>query len=94
MYRREILSGGILSLRIVDAQNNRVIQQRNFTGEYVWATNWANFKGDDRALSNEQKRLCNQQAQLPPPHQDLFIEFTKPIYTQAVQYVRSAYSRY
>ena len=94
MYRREILSGGILSLRIVDAQNNRVIQQRNFTGEYVWATNWANFKGDDRALSNEQKRLCNQQAQLPPPQQDLFIEFTKPIYTQAVQYVRSAYSRY
>lgn len=94
IFRREITSGGILSLRIFDAKTNRMIQQRNFTGEYVWGTTWANFKGDDRALNKEEKRLCNLQAQLPPQHQEMFIEFTKPIYSQAVQYVRSAYARY
>jgi len=93
-FRREISSGGILSLRILDAQNNRILQQKNFTGEYVWATVWSNFKGDDRALTSEQKRMCGQQPQLPPQQQELFIEFTKPIFTQAVSYVRSVYSRY
>ncbi|MEI8086794.1 MAG: hypothetical protein WCG93_11330 [Paludibacter sp.] len=93
-FRREISSRGILSLRIVDALNSRVIQQRNFSGEYVWATTWSTFKGDDRALNKEQKDMCNKQAQIAPQQQDLFIEFTKPIYTQAVSYVRSAYVRY
>ena len=92
--RREISSGGILSLRILDAQNNQEVQRRNFTGSYVWNTSWANFKGDDRALTEEQKRMCNREPQTPPSQQDLFIEFTKPIYSQAVSYVRSVYSKY
>jgi hypothetical protein len=94
IFRREISSGGVLSLRITDAQNNKEIQRQNFTGTYVWHTTWANFKGDDRALDNEQKKMCNREPQIPPSEQDLFIEFTKPIYSQAVSYIRSAHSRY
>jgi hypothetical protein len=94
IFRREISSGGILSLRIIDAMNNREIQRRDLTGTYVWHTSWANFKGDDRALTDEQKRMCNREPQIPPSQQDLFIEFTKPIYSQAVSYIRSAYNRY
>jgi hypothetical protein len=94
IFRREIGSGGVLSLRIIDAQNNKEFQRQNFTGTYVWHTTWANFKGDDRALDNEQKKMCNREPQVPPSEQDLFIEFTKPIYSQAVSYIRSAHSRY
>ena len=94
-YRQEISSAGILSLRIVDAQNNRDLQLRNLNGQYVWTTNWASFQGDDRALTNEQKKMCEQQRpQNPPTHQELFVEFTKPIYTQAVSYVRAFYTKY
>ncbi|HEY6915694.1 MAG TPA: hypothetical protein VI413_13545 [Paludibacter sp.] len=93
-FRQELSSGGVLSLRIVDAQNNRELQLRNFTGQYVWVTDWATFQGDDRALTNEQKKMCGQKPQLPPTHQDLFVGFTKPIYTQAVSYVRSVYNKY
>ena len=93
-FLREISSGGVLSLRIIDAQNNQELQRQNFTGTYVWNTSWANFKGDDKALNTEQKKMCNREPQMPPSQQDLFIEFTKPIYSQAVSYVRSAYSRY
>lgn len=92
--RQEISSGGVLSLRIIDAQNNRELQLKNFSGQYVWATEWAAFQGDDRALTAEQKKMCEKKAMLPPPQQDLFVEFTKPIYTQAVSFVQSAYSRY
>jgi len=93
-FRQELSSGGVMSLRIVDAQSNRELQLRNFTGQYVWATDWATFQGDDRALTNEQKRMCGQKPQVPPTHQDLFVGFTKPIYNQAVSYVRSVYNKY
>ncbi len=92
-YRREIKSRGILSVKIFDNQD-KLIQQRNFTGEYVWFTTWANFNGDERALSQAQKQASNQTPQIPPPHQALFIEFTKPIYTQAYNYIYSFYNRY
>ena len=92
--RREIISGGNLHVRIIDAASNRVIEQRTFEGSYVWTSVWANYTGDDRALSAEQKKLTTQQATLPPPNQDLFIEFTKPIYSQVVSYIRYVYRNY
>jgi len=93
-YQREVSSGGKMHVRIIDATNSRVIEQRAFEGSYVWKNIWATYSGDDRALTNEQIKQTKSQAELPPPHQDLFIEFTKPIYTQVVSYVRSAYSKY
>lgn len=92
-YRREIKSRGILSVRIYDNQD-KLIQQRNFSGEYVWFTTWANFNGDERALNQAQKQACSQTPQIPPTHQTMFIEFTKPIYTQAYNYIYSFYSKY
>jgi hypothetical protein len=92
-YRREILSRGILSVRIYD-NNNVLIQQRNFAGQYVWYTTWASFNGDERALTTEQRKLCDVSPQIPPSHQQMFVEFTKPIYSQAYSYIRSYYNKY
>jgi hypothetical protein len=92
--RREISSSGTLSLRIIDAANNRDLQFRNFSGSYVWYTTWGTFTGDDRALTDQQKRQCEQRPQNLPVNQDLFVEFTKPIYNQTISYVKSAYSKY
>ena len=93
-FRREISSGGVLSLRIIDAQSNQELQRKNLSGTFVWNTTWANFKGDDRALTSEEKKMCTREPQSPPSPQDMFIEFTKPIYNQAVSYIRSVYVRY
>lgn len=92
-YRREILSRGILSVRIYD-NNNVLIQQRNFSGQYVWYTTWASFNGDERALTTEQRKLCDVSPQIPPSHQQMFVEFTKPIYSQAYTYLRTFYNKY
>ncbi|MDR0834737.1 MAG: hypothetical protein LBN93_11255 [Candidatus Symbiothrix sp.] len=91
---REIVSSGTLNVSIKDATNNRIIEQRKFNGTYVWSSVWGSYTGDDRALNREQKDWNKRQPQLPPPNQDLFIEFTKPIYTQVTSYVRSFYSRW
>jgi hypothetical protein len=92
--RREISSNGVLSIRFIDSQSGQEIQYKNFTGSYVWKTTRANYKGDDRAMNEEQKRMCTREPQIPPTDQDLFVEFTKPIYSQAASYVRSFYSKY
>lgn len=93
-YRREIQSGGTLNITIVDVLSNRTLQQRNFSGEFIWKTQWSNYKGDDRALTEEQIKQCDQKPEIPPSHQDMFVEFTKPIYDQALPYLRNFYSRY
>jgi len=90
-FKREIISAGKLRVQIVDAKSKRVADQRTFDGSYVWTSVWGSYTGDDRALSAEQKKLAKQQPVLPPPNQDLFIEFTKPLFTQVVSYIQSAY---
>jgi hypothetical protein len=93
-YRREIISGGKLSVSITQGDNERIVEQRAFTGSYVWATVWANYTGDDRALSTSQKQNAQKEPAMPPVNQDLFVEFTKPIYSQVVNYIRAFYNRY
>jgi len=94
IFRREIESGGKLTINIIDAPGNRGLQHMDFAGSYTWTTKWANFKGDDRALSDEQKKLCNREPQTPPSDQDMFIEFSKPIYYNSMSFIHSVYGRY
>ena len=93
-FKRELSSSGKLRVRIMDASSNSVIEQRTFDGSYVWTSVWGSYTGDDRALSSEQKKWAAQEAKFPPPNQDLFIEFTKPIYSQVVSYIQSVYRKY
>ena len=92
VFRREVLSAGILNVRIVDAFNNRTLENKNFTGQFVWFNEWATYKGDERALTDKQIKMTNNSdVIMPPPHQDMFIEFTKPIFDQTVSFVRNYY---
>jgi len=90
--RREVISQGTLSARIINAGNNRVEEYRNFPGKFVWYNEWASFNGDERALTDQQKKMAKVQPIMPPPQQDLFIEFTKPILNQTVSFVRNYYA--
>lgn len=88
-YRREVISKGLLNVTIIDFQQNRVLSQRKFQGQFTWFTEWASFNGDERALNKQQLALCSRKPVMPPGPQDLFIEFTKPIYDQLTPYLRS-----
>ena len=92
--RREVISQGVLTAKIINAANNRIEQNRNFPGKFVWFNEWATYKGDERALTDAQKRTTNTEPLMPPPQQDLFIEFTKPIFDQTVSFVRNYYNQY
>jgi hypothetical protein len=79
---------------VVDAKTNGVLTHRKFNGEYVWVNQWARFNGDDRALSDEQQRICKLREQQPPDAQNLFLEFTRPIYNQLVPAIKGFYQNY
>ncbi|RMG66953.1 MAG: hypothetical protein D6722_14040 [Bacteroidetes bacterium] len=91
-FRKEISSGGLLDLRILDARTGAVLTQRKFPGTFIWEDRWGFFQGDKRALNDEDKQYMRKQRESPnPPPQDLFIEFTKPIFSQVTQFVGAYY---
>jgi hypothetical protein len=89
--RREVISNGLLSMKIIDAYSNTVALHEKFPGEFVWSTTWANFNGDERALTKEQLNRTTLHPVPPPAPQHLFVEFCKPIYSQIQSKVHNYY---
>jgi len=92
--RKTVHSSGLLDMRIVDFKSKQQVNQEKFSGEYNWVCEWANYNGDERALTAAQLRMCKSQELLPPDPQQLFVEFSKPIYDRLTDRLRSFYARY
>lgn len=92
--RRELISMGVLDVTIVDLQQNSVVSQRKFPGQFFWFVEWGSFNGDERALNSDQLAMCGRKPVPPPGSQDLFIEFTKPIFNQVTPFLKSFYQQY
>ena len=92
--RKEVLSNGLLSMVVMDAKTSGILSHQKFTGEYLWVNSWARFNGDERALSDQQLNLCKQREVQPPGAQELFLEFTKPIYSQLIPSLKGFYQNY
>lgn len=93
-YTKTTTSKGIVSFRIIDAKTGALLSVQKMPGEFVWKSEWATFNGDERALSAEQLKLTRQKEQPAPKAQDLFIEFTRPIYDQITTKLKDFYKGY
>lgn len=93
-YSKYLNSNGQLDLRIYDGRTDRILYQRKMTGSYRWLSEWANYKGDKRALTEEELERADQREATSPPPQFLFEQFCGPIYDQAVGHIRSFYRGY
>lgn len=94
IYTDKIISDGSLSCRIIDFQSDKLIQNRMFHGAYTWINEYAIYAGDSRALTAWHKELISNDAQPLPPKQDLFVEFTRPIYTDLTTSLYSYFRKY
>jgi hypothetical protein len=92
-HRREVISTGTLLVQIVHAGTEKPLASRKLPGTFTWVTEWANYNGDDRALTTQQIELCKKKPISPPPPQELFLEFTRPIFDQLKNFLRSYYSK-
>lgn len=92
-FSKELASSGLLDVRILDNRNQTLLVQRKFPGTYTWSDSWGYFNGDERALTDDDRRVIkNGSREIPnPTPQFLFVEFTKPIYTQTTRFIRNFY---
>lgn len=93
-YTDEVVSGGRLNLQIIDFQSNDLLSDKLIPGSFTWVNQYAIFAGDAEALNKSQTELTQRKAMPLPPQQELFIEFTKPIYDQLVRELDVFFRRY
>ena len=93
-FTDKVYSGGTLRVRIIDPANDKLLMDELVPGSFTWVNDYAMFVGDKEALNNNQFEQTKRKAVPLPPEQDLFIEFTKPIYSQVTQNLNRFFRRY
>ena len=94
-FQKEITSSGLLDMQIIDGRTGELLTQRKFPGTFIWYDKWGFFNGDKRAITEEDKDFTRKRKESREPlPQDLFIEFTKPIFTQVTGFVTEYYRNY
>ena len=90
-YEKTIESGGLLNIAIVDPNNQSILFQQKIPSTTVWKNDWATYQGDKRTLTKEELALTREKELLPPPPQDLFYSFTRPLFDQTANLLRRRY---
>jgi hypothetical protein len=92
--RKTVVSKGLLDMQIQDFGTKKIVFQDKFPGEFRWVSEWGSYNGDERALTPDQLRMTKSRELNPPLPQDLFVEFSKPIYNSLTSRLRSFYEKY
>ncbi len=67
---RTIKADALLQATIRD-YNNRGLWSDTYRGDYSWEASFATYTGDERALSEEDKKLLDQKEQWPPSNDEI-----------------------
>ena len=90
-FEKTIESGGLLNIAIVEPNSRSILFQQKIPSTTVWENDWATYQGDKRALTKEELALTQEKELLPPPPQDLFYSFTRPLFDQTASLLRRRY---
>jgi hypothetical protein len=67
---RTIQADGLLQATVRD-YDNRFVWSDTYRGDYSWSATFSTYTGDERALSDEDRKLVNQKEQWPPSNDDI-----------------------
>lgn len=90
-YRKTITSSAALMIERLDAASNTVQRRQVFPSTYSWTEVWADYRGDQRALSDEQYNLACKREPMPPSPQWLFAQATSPLVAQSCNFLREEF---
>ncbi|MEI9911937.1 MAG: hypothetical protein WDO71_21205 [Bacteroidota bacterium] len=68
--RRTLKSDGLLQATVRD-YNSQWLWSDTYRGDYNWSTEFSTYTGDARALSEEDKKLCDGREQFPPSNDEI-----------------------
>lgn len=91
--KRTLVSQGDLFVTVRDTKG-RVIWNDRFTGEHKWQSDLTSYTGDERALSDNDKALLNQNNYNPPNEDQVMDELLKRIQDDLTHRLRGYYTRY
>lgn len=95
LFEKQVTSTGLLDVKIIDTRSGRILTQRKFPGTHTYVDRWGYYNGDERALADDDDRYMRRNRESPTPApQDLFIEFTRPIYSQVIGFLSDYYRGY
>lgn len=67
---RTLQADGLLQASVND-NNNRHLWSDTYRADYRWVYSFSTYTGDERALSDEDKKLLNQREEFPPSNDEI-----------------------
>ena len=90
----QVASGGLLELKAVEFQSQKIVFTDKIPGQYTWQNKYGIFVGDNEVLDNNLITILNNKMIIPPPAQDMFVLFTKPIFSQLTDKLTNYFRQY
>lgn len=90
----QVASGGLLELKAVEFQSQKIVFTDKIPGQYMWQNKYGIFVGDNEVLDNNLIAILNNKMIMPPPAQDMFMLFTKPIFNQLTDKLTNYFRQY
>lgn len=90
----QVGSGGLLELKAVEFQSQKIVFTDKIPGQFTWMNKYGIFVGDNEVLTPELTTILNNKMVMPPPAQDMFVLFTKPIFNQLTEKLTNYFRQY
>jgi len=90
---RNMYSEGNLNISIRDS-NGRWLWNDNIRSGYNWSTSFTSYTGDERALSDEDKRQLNNRGENAPAQYEIIRCIKENVANDLIYKMRNYYSRY
>ncbi|HET6994831.1 MAG TPA: hypothetical protein VFI06_07605 [Chitinophagaceae bacterium] len=90
--RRTLQSNGLLQVTVRDF-DNRWLWSDTYRGDYNWTAEFSSYTGDSRALSDEDKKLCDAREQFPPSNNEILRVILDEIQSKAQCGIKDYYNK-
>ena len=90
----QVASGGLLELKTVEFQSQKIVFTDKIPGQYMWQNKYGIFVGDNEVLDKDLSNILKNKMIMPPPAQDMFVLFTKPIFNQLADKLTNYFRQY
>ena len=91
--RRTMHSDAMLQVNVRDA-NGGWLWSDNISSNYSWSTEFANFTGDERALSETDRQLVDRRQEQAPHEEEIIRCLMDEINNNALYRIKNYFSRY
>lgn len=91
--RRTIASNAVLQINVRDAEG-RLLWSDDVAANYNWSTDFATYKGDERALSESDKQLVDRKAEFGPSENEIMRSLVDQISSDAQNRLKNYFYRF